>query len=312
MRYFWLAALCALLTASAWAGDAPTGRIVFVSDRGGTPDLYVANLDGTGLVRLTESAFRESHPRSSPDGQWIVFATEWERLDGQYASALPHIDVIRPDGTDRRTLVEADAHSPFFSADGRSVYYVSEHEFHDSRTLMRIGFPDPGKSEGLLFQSDWTGIAGGPSFHGDGLVITDDWIDEHHTNYRRSVMAYDRQGKNPVPLVKGGDDPCCSRDGAHLAYIGKDGHLYVARADGAGARKVADVRHPVYPASARPRFSPDGRWLLFASLLNADERHPRRGLFVVGVDGTGVQPVLAGDPSNWDADWAPGASPPTP
>jgi TolB protein len=57
------------------ASVSPDGsRIAMILSKGGSPDVYVANADGSGLVQLTKTREDESSPCWSPDGQWICFA----------------------------------------------------------------------------------------------------------------------------------------------------------------------------------------------------------------------------------------------
>src|SRR4051812_10917861 len=44
-------------------------------------DIWEANENGSGLVRLTDNTAREVYPRFSPDGQWIAFSSN---RDGNY------------------------------------------------------------------------------------------------------------------------------------------------------------------------------------------------------------------------------------
>ena len=59
-----------LLSDPAVSGD----RIAF----GYANDLWVANLDGSGVRRLTSHPGIESGPRFSPDGKWIAFTGRYE------------------------------------------------------------------------------------------------------------------------------------------------------------------------------------------------------------------------------------------
>src|SRR4051794_20444190 len=59
----------------AAAAVAPIGKIVFVSDRGGTSDLWVMNADGSSPVQLTNDAVSERSPKWSPDGSKIAFTS---------------------------------------------------------------------------------------------------------------------------------------------------------------------------------------------------------------------------------------------
>jgi len=54
---------------------SPDGKkIVFASDREGTYDIWVVNVDGSGLIRLTEEPAGDFSPRWSPDGERIAFS----------------------------------------------------------------------------------------------------------------------------------------------------------------------------------------------------------------------------------------------
>ena len=58
----------------------PDGRrIIFASNvgdpRGRDFDLYLVNLDGTGLEQVTRSADFDGFPMFSPDGRQLVFAS---------------------------------------------------------------------------------------------------------------------------------------------------------------------------------------------------------------------------------------------
>ena len=57
----------------AWS---PVGnKIAFVSDRDGNDEIYLCNLDGTGVVRLTDNPGRDFAPSWSPNGDKIVFTS---------------------------------------------------------------------------------------------------------------------------------------------------------------------------------------------------------------------------------------------
>ncbi len=82
-----------------WSPDGQ--RIVFTRfldpALGGTDfELFVINSDGTGLTQLTDNpAFRTTDAGWSPDGQWMVIASELMIQNGLY-----DLFMMRPDGTD--------------------------------------------------------------------------------------------------------------------------------------------------------------------------------------------------------------------
>ena len=58
-----------------FSGPRALDKIVFVSDRNGTPDIYAMNTDGTGQTRLTTNALPQSLPAVSTSGNRIMFVT---------------------------------------------------------------------------------------------------------------------------------------------------------------------------------------------------------------------------------------------
>ena len=55
---------------------SPDGsKVAMVLSKSGSPNVWVCNIDGTGLKRLT-TGLEDSSPCWSPDGRWICFATK--------------------------------------------------------------------------------------------------------------------------------------------------------------------------------------------------------------------------------------------
>jgi Tol biopolymer transport system component len=101
---------------------APDGRkIVFVSDRSGSDEIYVCNSDGSNLLRLTNlgGANVPGVPRWSPDGQKIAFDS--------VLRAHTAVSVIPADGGPARPLTDqaSDNLSPSWSHDGKWIYFTS-------------------------------------------------------------------------------------------------------------------------------------------------------------------------------------------
>ncbi|MGD9375115.1 MAG: protein kinase [Anaerolineae bacterium] len=76
---------------------SPDGRrLVFMSRRDGNWEVYLANLDGSGLTRLTNHPANDGLPTWSPDGRHIAFISD---RDGSWA-----VWIMRPDGRDQMRL----------------------------------------------------------------------------------------------------------------------------------------------------------------------------------------------------------------
>jgi len=83
-------------TAPAWSPDG--GKIAFMSDRDGNWEIYVINVDGSGLLRLTDNSSDDGLPTWSPEGDFIAYLSN---RGGSWA-----VYAIRPDGADDQKLFD--------------------------------------------------------------------------------------------------------------------------------------------------------------------------------------------------------------
>jgi Tol biopolymer transport system component len=94
---------------AAWAPDGRRLAFVSIRDRNGTHsegsdesgydgEIYVANADGSGLVRLTNEVGNDTSPDWSPDGSRIVFASD-RNFTGMFGSDNAEVYSIAPDGS---------------------------------------------------------------------------------------------------------------------------------------------------------------------------------------------------------------------
>ncbi len=102
---------------------SPDGKqVAFVSNRDGSTNLAVVNLDGTGYREITLYASGEQvyNPCWSPSGDRIVF--DYSIRDGR------DIAWVRPDGADLEFLVtgDDDSRAARFSHDGSALYFSSD------------------------------------------------------------------------------------------------------------------------------------------------------------------------------------------
>ena len=97
---------------------SPDGaRLVFFSCRGGSPDIWTVNLDGSGLARLSSNGAINVNPVWSPDGRHIAFMSD---LGGRL-----EVWLMEADGRDPRPLTDVGVmgHFLLFTGDGRSVVF---------------------------------------------------------------------------------------------------------------------------------------------------------------------------------------------
>jgi Tol biopolymer transport system component/DNA-binding winged helix-turn-helix (wHTH) protein len=99
---------------------SPDGRrVAFVSDRSGSDEVWISDLDGSNAVQLTTLEIAVGAPVWSPDGQRIVFQASRDR---QTEICM----VAATGGTPRIVTSDAgDGARPSFSHDGKWIYFAS-------------------------------------------------------------------------------------------------------------------------------------------------------------------------------------------
>lgn len=106
-----------------WPSWSPDGRrFAFSSTHQGNQEIYVAQADGSQLVRLTSHPGIDAHPCWSPDGQSIAFATDrWGGLE---------LAAVHPDGTklSRITRSRGLDDYPCYSPDGGRLAFVTHRD----------------------------------------------------------------------------------------------------------------------------------------------------------------------------------------
>lgn len=101
---------------------SPDGsKVAMILSKGGSPDLYVANIDGSGLKQLTKTRESESAPCWSPDGKMICFGSR------ERGSTLLYT-ISASGGSPRHlaTLGQPIPTEPDWSPDGRWIAFTSQ------------------------------------------------------------------------------------------------------------------------------------------------------------------------------------------
>jgi Tol biopolymer transport system component len=125
---------------TAWS---PNGKqIMFQSDRDGDNELYVMNVDGSGVIQLTDNAVSDEGDFAgwSPDGRRIVFSS---RRDGDDLD----IFVMNSDGSGVTQLTQNDDFieddDPVWSPDGKHIAFHSTRPGPEEIFVMNADGSDP-------------------------------------------------------------------------------------------------------------------------------------------------------------------------
>ena len=103
------------------AAVSTSGKVAMILSKGGSPDVYACNADGSDHARLTNTREDESSPCWSADGDWICYATKMgERrvlckvsASGGTAQRIPTSGVLNPT-------------EPDWSPDGKWIAFTSQ------------------------------------------------------------------------------------------------------------------------------------------------------------------------------------------
>jgi Tol biopolymer transport system component len=172
-------------------------------------DIFRADLDGSNLVRLTETPGYDAEGSYSPDGRQIVFTS--------FRDGDAEIYIMDADGRNPRRITHAKGYDggPFFSPDGKRIVYRSDRKDND---LLQIFVNNvEGTAERALTNNEF--VNWGPFWHPDGRHIMYATSRHGHQNYELYLMDVDTGAERRITYHDGFDGlPVFSRDGKQLMW----------------------------------------------------------------------------------------------
>ena len=282
-------------------------------------EIWVANPDGSGLRQVSHAPanFRDSNPSWAPDGKRLVFTRCPTADDGTC-----QIWAVNADGSGQRMLSApcSDPTSSSCVSEDNAVYSP------DGRTLVyNRGTPDVGRSEIAMSDPnlehariirlaptatpDIGAFAWSP---GGGAVAF-----EARSETKSAIFVMKANGRRFRQLTPwrlrayNGDQIDWSADGRLILFrsttseepgrgLPPHGDIYTIHPNGTGLRRLTHL--PLGSGLELGSFSPDGKWIVFASSAGAttfpDGGGPWPDIFRMKVDGTGLRPVTR--TKNWE------------
>ncbi len=281
-----------------------SAQIAFASTRSGAVEIWLMNVDGTGLVQRTNVPEGACQPKWSPDGTKIAFISPCERNLVSYPGAS--IFIMNADGTGVTPLpsVPGGDYDPSWSPDGSQIAFTS---------IRNGGVPgifvlDLQKDNAVRsLVEDETRAIMQPAWSPDGKEIA-------YVNSDNRIWVMDTNGEQRRNLTIGGgdyriNDPSWSPDGSVVIYT------RTVLSDTTGSTVLMAVRYA--PEGAQPvevpnsdlvtdvSYSLDGYWLLFTSWFSGNH-----DIAIMRPNGVDRHAVLLDPAYDFDPAWRPPAATP--
>lgn len=230
-----------------------TSRLVFVSDRSGTKQIYTCDVQGREIQQITHHSHGAVSPSLSPDGGAIAYTA--------YRSGFPVVLVLDLGLGFERTITDT-AGSSFgaaFSPDGQKLALVMSFLGNPEIFITDLNT----NTAGCI--SDTIGAPSGPSWHPDGKQII--FSDDRGQGPRLYVAEVPEKGRpeSRLFLWRMGHsfctDPEFSPDGRLVAFTTRIGGetAVVAKEYPTGKTVFTQAE-----GARHPSWSPNGRYLCYS------------------------------------------------
>ncbi|GFO65932.1 protein TolB [Geomonas paludis] len=263
-----------------------TGKIAYVSKASGNKEIYIMDYDGHNPQRLTNNGSINLYPDFAPSGKELIYTSykkgnpdlyRRELFTGQEArlssrSGLNAMGVFSQDGNKIALVLSKDGNSEIYqmSRDGKDLVRLTNNHAID---VSPAWSPDGSR---IAFVSDRLG--------------------------KPQLFVMDANGGNVRRLTTNGAynvTPRWSPKGDRIVYSRKEGgfQIHAISPDGSGDAQLTSAG-----SNEHPRYSPDGRFIIFSSTRDGGE-----GLYLMRADGSGQTRISPDRAQNthptWSVNW---------
>lgn len=239
------------------------GQIAFASDRSGTTQVWLMNVDGSDLKQITDMPEGACQPEWSPDGMSLAFISPCDRNQEQYRGAGLFIISVDASGLMPLPSVPGGDYDPAWSPDGKKIAFTSLRNGGRTRIYM-LDLVDM-QVERLSEQYSYDRQ---PAWSGDGSELA------FVTTQKGPVQIWimDADGSNQELFSRSADainsHPVWSLDGEVILFTQVSRSRRVPGIVAASYQddEYSEFRYELGPVPVREaNYSPDGLWLVFES-----------------------------------------------
>jgi Tol biopolymer transport system component len=284
-----------------------SGQIAFASSSLGLPQIYLVNLDTTGLIQLTNLEGGACQPSWSPDGSQIVFISpcgaRGESTDPPYKDASLYVMTADGSGQKPLTTVPGSDFDPAWSPDGKQIAFTSLRDGAKDIYLLTV---ETGAIARLTTITGDIQENSQPAWSPNGARIA--YMVKRFNTYQVWVMS--AAGQDNVQIARSGQRlwdflPTWMPDGETVLFNQKDADI-PSRPWLMGIRyEDRDTTEPTRLDLPRPiedvAVSPDGRWVVFETQDNTGNRD----IYFMALDGSNRTRLTTDAAVDFDPAWRP-------
>ena len=280
------------------------GQIAFASDRSGTTQIWLINVDGSGLRQLTDFPEGACQPEWSPDGMRLVFISPCDTNQDQYRGA--GLFMIGMDGSGPVPLpsVGGGDFDPAWSPDGKKIAFTSLRNTMRPRIYV-ISLED-NSVQRLSLQYSYDRQ---PAWSPDGAQLA--FVTTQKGPVQIWIMNAD--GSDQQLFSRSADNinlhPVWSRDGEVILFtqISQSRRIPGIVAASYKEGEYNEYRYELGPVPIREaRYSLDGLWLVFESWPEGSNHD----IYIMSASGAGRTRLTNAPGDDFDPVWRPAINQP--